>query len=86
MDGRLMNGQVMKVARADGSVFRTDAIACNRDHVGNLIAEGDLCPSEREDALVRLYEGQLMASAREICQLQQKIESLTERLGALESA
>lgn len=72
----------MPVAQQDGSIVLVDTIAGNRSHVGNLIAEGEIAPGQREDQIVRLYEGQVSAKARRIVGLHQEIFDLRRKLRA----
>ncbi len=51
----------MLVKDADGTIRSVMSICSNADHVGNLIAEGDLDEDDRVPTLIRLYEGQLAA-------------------------
>jgi hypothetical protein len=51
----------------------TKSIVSNRDHVGNLIAEGYLNESERLDAVISLYEAQRKIDEKTILTLQERI-------------
>lgn len=63
---------MMKIKDADGTTRTVKTIASNRDHVGNLIAEGLLPEADRLDAIVRLYEAQRAVDRKVILALQEK--------------
>ena len=58
----------MLVQDTDGSTRSVLSIASNEDHVGNLIAKGDLAEADRYPTLVRVYKRQFAALHRRILQ------------------
>lgn len=66
----------MKVKDESGEVRSVYSIASNEDHVGNLIAEGDLQEADRWREVARLYKGQLDASARKVKRLMDMIAGI----------
>lgn len=76
----------LKVINQSGDVEWSETIASNRAHVGNMIAEGYLSEDQREDSLVRLYEGQIAAKQRECVEYRDKYLSLVRQTGSPTSA
>lgn len=71
-----MQDVTMKVKDESGAVRSVLTIASNEDHVGNLIAEGQLQESDRWREIARLYKGQLDASARKVKRLMDVIAGI----------
>ena len=65
----------LKVWQPDGTVKKTPSIACNEDHVGNLVQEKLIPQSEYYPELCRLYKSQLKQARKDSVEMQQKREA-----------
>jgi predicted component of type VI protein secretion system len=76
----------MKVWRPDGTTVRVGSIASTQDHVGHMVAMGDLPPDGFWQEVARLQAGQMAAMTREKCNLERFNSKLVARINGVSAA
>ena len=59
---------MLTVQEPDGTRRKVASVVTTWEHVGNRVAEGDVAEADRAAELRRLYEGQLNAMHKELCE------------------
>ena len=73
----------LKVWHPDKGTYRVLSIASDRDHIGNLVAEGHIPQEHYWDELVSLKNGRIKHLSQMKMELEEEVRLLTSKLAGL---